>query len=283
MGEERTYNDDRGETWTGGSFKHISLPVQSDPYWQHSTFVPSICAIEAELSQQSLVLFPTSDGFWDGEAIHTDIGYIPRDMNACRTLPYDSESISSGSSTQVSPLEGVLETQSLDFHAPPTYETYSHTQSNQIDQIPISESARQPPTKPRWTTSQQPPKSSLEQFAMTAPQQISNRARPPILNSEPSFRHNLVERKYRSKLNNEYEALLNVLPPTLVAEVNEARRAAKQPEKSISKSEVLGLAKDHIEMLEKEGMALEMQRRTLTADLERMKEIWLSSLGHGGN
>jgi hypothetical protein len=88
--------------------------------------------------------------------------------------------------------------------------------------------------------------------------------------------HNLIERKYRSKLNGQFETLLATLPPDLVAEVNEARIAAKQPEKAISKAEVLALAKDHIEKLETERAVLETQKKALSGEVDDLKGIWMS-------
>ena len=88
--------------------------------------------------------------------------------------------------------------------------------------------------------------------------------------------HNLIEKKYRSKLNGQFETLLASLPPELVAEVNEARVAARQPEKAISKAEVLSLAKEHIEKLEKQRAALEKQRGTLRVGIRDLKDMWMT-------
>jgi len=99
----------------------------------------------------------------------------------------------------------------------------------------------------------------------------SENARP----SKGRASHNLTERRYRSRLNGQFESLLLALPPNLAAEADGAVKESDQPEKRISKSEVLILAKQHIEALERVREELEERHKTLENDFERTKGLWV--------
>jgi hypothetical protein len=74
--------------------------------------------------------------------------------------------------------------------------------------------------------------------------------------------HNLVEKKYRTRLNGQFETLLKSLP-------------SEGGEKRVSKAEVLILANDRIGELEVGKKILETERIQLQMSFERLKERWV--------
>jgi hypothetical protein len=93
--------------------------------------------------------------------------------------------------------------------------------------------------------------------------------------------HNLVEKQYRNRLNGQFSTLLSSLPSDVVgAEVRGVgKRDSGGAEKKVSKAEVLILAKQHIETLEKSRRKLEEDKRALLVDVQRLKRAWV---GMGG-
>lgn len=85
-------------------------------------------------------------------------------------------------------------------------------------------------------------------------------------------KHNQVEKKYRSKLNGSFDILFAALPHDLVAEIQDARKSTKQAEKAISKSEVLALAKGHIENLEDLMEELEREKMSLASEVASLRK-----------
>ncbi|KAM7195769.1 hypothetical protein V8F20_007339, partial [Naviculisporaceae sp. PSN 640] len=106
------------------------------------------------------------------------------------------------------------------------------------------------------------------------------------------LKHNKVERKYRNRLNNHFEQLLGVLPPSgsgkpiaaprlpsdtttlqgqLTGEVSSSR---KDRERKVSKSEVLDRARMYIQSLENEHRRLVAERKEL---LQRWDEYGRSN------
>jgi hypothetical protein len=84
--------------------------------------------------------------------------------------------------------------------------------------------------------------------------------------------HNLTEKKYRTRLNGYFETLLSVIPkPSGTGDA--AGATAEAPEKKISKGEVLVLAMEYIRTLERDQGELEQQRRTLSSDMEHLKDV----------
>jgi len=84
--------------------------------------------------------------------------------------------------------------------------------------------------------------------------------------------HNAIEKGYRNRLNDKFEALLSVLP----AWEDEGRGESLA---KVSKGDVLILAKDHIERLEKPRNELQDDRSSLQDDVHDMKDAWLQSGG----
>lgn len=247
----------------------LHLPLHSTQWWLDYSISPSSCLDHHSNPQQTLCLpiSSISNNFWNVDNIESGSGYGLPNTNEYPILPCESSSsFSSGSSSLASPLGGTIGHQSFE------PDTFHDIEANAFCKSPV---------QLQWTH-EQFPNSTQPSTTPQPPTQLPKKQRPPILNSEPSYRHNLVERKYRSKLNTEYETLLSVLPPELIAEVNEARKAVKQPEKSLSKSEVLELAKEHIQMLEMERKDLENQNKVLGAEIEMLMEVWLGSEEGGG-
>ncbi|KAF4446055.1 hypothetical protein F53441_10279 [Fusarium austroafricanum] len=94
--------------------------------------------------------------------------------------------------------------------------------------------------------------------------------------------HNLVEKQYRNRLNAQFESLLNALPEQARHgdsgsgngngnEDNESDHA-NDPDKRVSKGEVLEMARKHIQALERERNQLELENLELQGNLRRLKE-----------
>lgn len=307
MGDkDHRYNCEHEELWTKAPAQLPGPILFSEAYWPNYSFNPSASFDEIENQpldlNNALIPLLTRRNQWDSYNTGSQNEDLLLD-SVQYSMPSADNGISTGTSTSESSnldslFEGVDE---LQLHESCglqelIIEERIYSSAKQSQQVVVSEGSQcswQTPRKPRWTSKQNQiavfetnPKATIEGFlsinqpalSHVAQSQIpvpnkTRKERPPILNSEPSYRHNLIEKKYRSKLNSEFETLLSVIPPDLVAE-------ARRPEKSISKAEVLALAKEHIQRLELEGAGLENQRSALSAEIERMKEIWLS-LGNG--
>lgn len=94
--------------------------------------------------------------------------------------------------------------------------------------------------------------------------------------SDCNFKHNLTEKRYRSRLNDKFENLLSALPPSLVADT---QTGAEHTEKKTSKAEVLILAKEHIRALERAAEDLEGQNQALSDQMERLGKMMQRSKG----
>ncbi|KAH6666317.1 hypothetical protein B0J14DRAFT_200860 [Halenospora varia] len=79
--------------------------------------------------------------------------------------------------------------------------------------------------------------------------------------------HNLVEKQYRTRLNGQFENLLQSLPLEAVGGVD--------GEKKVSKAEVLVLAKEHIRELERENRMLEEENFGLKNAVEELRRRWV--------
>jgi hypothetical protein len=132
-------------------------------------------------------------------------------------------------------------------------------------EMPPAKRPRISPPSPRWsTTTRQMRRKKLEQTTIIFPQS------PP--SSAPKTNHNAIEKQYRNRLNDKFEALLSVLPEQ---ETESGRGSLAK----VSKGDVLILAKDYIESLEKSRDELQEDHRLLQHDVKDMKEAWLQSGG----
>lgn len=93
--------------------------------------------------------------------------------------------------------------------------------------------------------------------------------------------HNMIEKKYRTRLNGQFSTLLDALPPDITGGgINgDGARDSGGTERKVSKSEVLVLAKLHIQTLERAKMSLEEDKKALQEDVQRLKAAWLSMGG----
>ncbi|KAF5017577.1 hypothetical protein F66182_10477 [Fusarium sp. NRRL 66182] len=94
--------------------------------------------------------------------------------------------------------------------------------------------------------------------------------------------HNLVEKQYRNRLNAQFESLLNALPDqarygdgsNVDGNYNGADNesdGANDPDRRVSKGEVLEMARKHIQALERERNQLEFEKLELQGSLQRLK------------
>lgn len=91
--------------------------------------------------------------------------------------------------------------------------------------------------------------------------------------------HNNIEKKYRNRLNSQFEVLLRVLPSDMTSQNYDTGRNDAIPERKISKTEVLVLATKYIQDLEKEGERLKTDNEQLRARKEELEDAWIR---HGG-
>ncbi|KAH6667687.1 hypothetical protein B0J14DRAFT_169882 [Halenospora varia] len=88
--------------------------------------------------------------------------------------------------------------------------------------------------------------------------------------------HNLVEKQYRNRLNDQFNTLLSsILPDVVGNEINGYRRG-DGPERRVSKAGVLMLAKRHIEALETTNAELESEKEELKGSVQRLKGAWVN-------
>ncbi|RBR14738.1 uncharacterized protein FIESC28_07584 [Fusarium coffeatum] len=91
--------------------------------------------------------------------------------------------------------------------------------------------------------------------------------------------HNLVEKQYRNRLNAQFESLLSALPDQIRHgdngggngnEDNESDQG-NDPDRRVSKGEVLEMARKHIQALERERDQLELENFELHGNLRKLK------------
>ncbi|KAL3607744.1 hypothetical protein FPOAC2_02733 [Fusarium poae] len=102
--------------------------------------------------------------------------------------------------------------------------------------------------------------------------------------------HNLVEKQYRNRLNAQFESLLHALPEQIRhgdngggngKEGNESDQA-NDPDRRVSKGEVLEMARKHIQALERERNQLELENLELHGNIRKLKESGSESMGTSG-
>jgi len=113
----------------------------------------------------------------------------------------------------------------------------------------------------RWSTTGKPRKKQAQTTIIFPQSSI-----PPT----PKTNHNAIEKQYRNRLNDKFEALLSVLPS------HETERAGGSLGK-VSKGDVLILAKDYIESLKKSRDAMQEDRQFLEDNVKGMQEVWTLS------
>ncbi|PMD35554.1 hypothetical protein L207DRAFT_570068 [Hyaloscypha variabilis F] len=133
-------------------------------------------------------------------------------------------------------------------------------------EIPSAKRRRGSAPSLRWSTSGKPRKKKFAHPTIVFPQSPTSLI--------PKTNHNAIEKQYRNRLNDKFEALLSVLPAQEIE--GGGGRLAK-----VSKGDVLILAKDYIESLEKSRDEMQEDRRLLEDDVKGMKEMWMGSGGVG--
>ncbi|KAL5603823.1 hypothetical protein FOVSG1_006573 [Fusarium oxysporum f. sp. vasinfectum] len=88
--------------------------------------------------------------------------------------------------------------------------------------------------------------------------------------------HNRVEKHYRNRLNAQFESLLNVLPAKTRQDGNGngddiESDGTNNPDRRVSKGEVLEMARKRIQALEREGNELQRENPELQGSLRRLK------------
>ena len=91
--------------------------------------------------------------------------------------------------------------------------------------------------------------------------------------------HNMVEKQYRTRLNGQFSTLLEALPVELVSTEVEGYIKDNSSQKKVSKSDVLILAKRHIQILEREKTMLEDKNGQLAENMQRLKGAWVDMGG----
>lgn len=91
--------------------------------------------------------------------------------------------------------------------------------------------------------------------------------------------HNLVEKQYRTRLNDQFDFLLSSIPSDLVGHHMNGPERGDRPEKRISKADVLALAKKHIENLEKGKREVEEENVGLKRTNKQLNEVWMNQNG----
>lgn len=89
--------------------------------------------------------------------------------------------------------------------------------------------------------------------------------------------HNMIEKKYRTKLNDQFSSLLDTLPQDVTGGVinEDGDGDSGGTERKVSKAEVLVRAKTHIETLERANMSLESGNKALEEESQRLKAAWV--------
>ena len=117
--------------------------------------------------------------------------------------------------------------------------------------------------------------------------------------------HNLVEKQYRNRLNQQFESLLNALPESMRSPtpgsmiisstggggIGSGEDGATQEqrntsidlgaEKRLSKAEVLDMSRRYIQTLERERDKLELERKELIGDMDRLRAMYARGDEHG--
>lgn len=140
------------------------------------------------------------------------------------------------------------------------------------------ESSRSSPQRRKHSSGSKQPardrRSSLRKQPLSKNYDPGGRAEcssPDLPSSKSKRSHNLTEKKYRTRLNGYFETLLSAVPKR--AGRGEVEGPGGEPEKKISKGEVLVLAMEYIRELERDQGELEAQRRALASDMEHLKDV----------
>lgn len=118
-----------------------------------------------------------------------------------------------------------------------------------------------------------PPKVRSAKRTKTRIPSNSKKLATPQTSLDGRASHNLVEKQYRNRLNDQITNLLASIPDQVIdAEIKAPGEEGRT--RRISKAEVLLLAKKHIETLESENKSLNDKVEDLEGNVRRLKEAW---------
>jgi hypothetical protein len=226
---------------------------------------------------------------------------VPNGTPANMTLPFpasDSTYLNRSSSAMMAPIPA-----SIPLHPSNGYETNDdHDEDNPYITTSMEPNVTSPETRPLYnvawasssrrdseSNSQTPPETRAANATRTGNRtsrnQINRDGAPSNRSDTDSdgnhrargrLNHDLTEKRYRKRLNHQFETLLKALPACLIAESEGSIGGPDdRREKRISKAEVLMLAKGHIETLERKQKELEEGNRALAARVKDMNEAWI--------
>ncbi|KAG9239166.1 hypothetical protein BJ875DRAFT_244318 [Amylocarpus encephaloides] len=193
----------------------------------------------------SVVFLPTTDmdvdlfettgnPSWQSESIHQTKVHVPR----------------------VDPVEQKHRLKDVPKPREPSIKAKSEPKTSRTTRF--SKGSRAPPAPLKRTKLCSRSKPSKRQASFSSP--------PSSADPQTRTNHNLIERKYRNRLNGQFETLLSALPTPA-----EDSSRDEETEKRISKAEILTLAKERIESLERDMEALENQRGKLRGNLDMLQ------------
>jgi len=139
--------------------------------------------------------------------------------------------------------------------------------------------------RPAWGGSRPGRRPSADSKGNKRPRVGSRRTSSDTANSSEShgkerITHNAVEKKYRTRLNIQFEELLQQLPAEMREyNVDERWDDIDGPERKISKAQVLMLARKYILDLERTGQKLSREAEELKEKNEQLERDWVA---HGG-
>jgi hypothetical protein len=262
------YTTANGDSWNyiDASFKQEAIQSSSLTSSTTKTYANSFSAYPHTISQ------PDRNRSWDqGNFQAANVPYFP--FSPIHDLP-----------DQIKDREGDLREEKICSIRPLSTSTYG--------------SSPQSPGKTPWGPSKEAHKRSGSYKSAKSASQIKEKTRKLLHRRTSSSNakndvagtdstdclrvaHNLIEKRYRTKLNGQFSILWNALPLDVTGdETNGDRgRDCGGIERKVSKAEVLVHARAHIQNLERTKRNLEGDRKALQDDLERLKAAWVNMGG----
>ncbi|KAJ2897578.1 hypothetical protein MKZ38_004563 [Zalerion maritima] len=130
------------------------------------------------------------------------------------------------------------------------------------------------------TTASSVTKSKLRSASRTSKNALHKPAETPE-EKKTRASHNLVEKQYRNRLNQQFESLLDALPDAAREAGEDGEDGEGDGDRRVSKAEVLDIARRHIKQLEKEKGDLEKERNDLLDNMEKLREAYAQHLPPG--
>lgn len=142
-----------------------------------------------------------------------------------------------------------------------------------------AKSVTPPKSNKRSVNSRRTPRESIGKAASASNK--SNSDSESNHRSKSRLNHDQTEKRYRNRLNYQFDNLLSAIPARLIAESEGSIGGPDdRREKRVNKAEVLILAKRHIEELERKQWEFKAENRRLAARVKEFEEAWARA---GGN